>query len=223
MDYYNINVLDISGSNTTVNTKLILIRGDDLHRVLVRLAGVGKTSIWKIDRTKIDNIILNSGNNPKDYVEIAHIYYNKGQPKDLVMANKSVCSITNKFNKIKKYGRGYIYEPIIDQGFMKISNFWFVNNTQPVFTLSSNFKNIMDANKNNFLFLNKNNNNKPNENNWSKYVNKSVCLRSNPKPWFGTNTNKNIFPVHTSYGDTTKWVIIFIIILVIASYYIMTV
>jgi hypothetical protein len=212
MDYYNINISDINGAHPSVNTKIILIVGDDLYKTLTKIAANSKTSIWKIDRAKIDKLLLDNGVEPKNFVDVGHIYYNNNKPKEIILAHKTICGVTNKFNKIKDYGKGCVYEPVVDTDYIRISDFWFDKTRGPVHVISKKYKNIIETNKNNYCFLNFRH-----TDTWSKYVNKTVCLKSNPKPWFGTNINRYISTTPAN-NNKTQYVIVCIIIIVIIMY-----
>lgn len=108
-------ITTITGELPTNTSKIILIHGPNLVKLLKRLAKTKTSSIWEYDRKLIDPILKQHNLIPKMFLQLGHVYYDSNRDIDsLILANRSICEIPQRFIVIDRYGDYDIVKPISD-------------------------------------------------------------------------------------------------------------
>lgn len=117
----NIYVSDLFGNNINSDTNFILLSSNELYKFIKQIAKNKNSSIWDIDRKKINEILKKYNIDPNNYITLGHIFYknnfhkNNNEPKTILLVNKSITKYPTDFVEVSNYADGKIIKPIYNK------------------------------------------------------------------------------------------------------------
>lgn len=110
-------VSDLFGYNIDNNSQFVIIYSTEIHKFLKKIAKSDDSSIWEVNRNKVDYLLKDRNVNPKMFLVLGDVFYkqNLSQPTVLILGNKSICKTPNSYEKVVEYDNGFIVKPINEQ------------------------------------------------------------------------------------------------------------
>ncbi len=110
----NLYVSDLFGYNITNGSPVIIINVNKTKNIFVKAASesIDNTSIWKYNKTLIDEILFERHVDPNNFLIIGHILAKSNVLPDIViLANKNICIKPQGYDEVMNYSKGKIIRP----------------------------------------------------------------------------------------------------------------